>query len=335
MRRAGAVCATVITLGLALPALTAAQRAGTVHRIGFLYFSAPPTTATSTQYALKRALEEGLRDFGYEDGRNCIFEYRWADLDPARIPTLAVDLVRANVHVIVTTGDGEVRAAKTATGTIPIVMAVSGDPVGAGYVASLARPGGNVTGMSYTSPDANVKLLSLFKETVPALGRVAVVWNAANPVKQLDLTNTEQAARRLGLAVHSVPVRSLRDVDTGLAAIGRSSGLGIVTLVDEVMNQEPYRRAVLEFATRYRLPVVAADYRHVDDGALLSYGPSLLAMFRRVGFFVDKILKGASPATLPVEQPRQFELVLNRKTAALLGVTIPPSVRLQADRVIE
>lgn len=324
--------AAVPLLVLASIGSAAAQPAAKVPRIGFLAFSPPPPSGITP---LGVAFVEGLRDLGYEDGRNVVIEYRYADPRPERLPALAAELVQARVDVILTTGDGEGRAARQATSTVPIVMAVSGDPVGAGHVESLARPGGNVTGLSYLSPDANVKLLALLRETVPAVKRVAFVWNAANPLKQLDFRDATAAAQRLGPGVHSAPVHSAAVFDAALAGVARNRPDAVVTLVDEFTNQEPYRRLVLEFAARHRLPAVAADARHALDGALMSYGPSLIAMFRYAAVFIDKILKGASPATLPVEEPRQFELALNRRTARTLNLTFPGAVLLRADRIID
>jgi putative ABC transport system substrate-binding protein len=243
-------------------------------------------------------------------------------------------LVRLKVDVIVTTGDGEVRAAKAATSTIPIVMAVSGDPVGSGYVASLARPGGNVTGLSFLSPDLSAKILDLLKDTVPTATRVAVLWNAANPVKEIDFREAERAAQRLGLKIQSAGVRGASDFDATFAAIVRDRPDALVTLVDEFMNQDANRQRITSFAAKNRLPTVAALRSFAVAGALLSYGPNLNGMFRRAAYYVDRILKGEKPANLPVEQPTTFDLVVNLKTAQALGLTIPPTILLRADEVI-
>ena len=323
MRLIGLVLALVFA-----PLAAEAQQAERVPRVGFLSFGPAP----SASQPVNEAFFEGLRELGYREGDNVVVERRYADLKPERIPVLATELVHLKVDVIVTTGDGEVRAARRATSTIPIVMAVSGDPVRAGYVASLARPGGNVTGLSYLSPEMNPKLLELLKEAVPNLRRVAVIWNGANPVKELDF---ERAARGLGLEVHSVPIRTASDFDSALAASTRARPDALLTLVDEVMNQAANYTRVVAFAAKHRLPAVAADRRHVANGALMSYAPSLVGMFRRSAVYVDKILKGAKPADLPVEQPTKFELVINLKTAKTLGLTLPQSILLRADQVIE
>jgi putative tryptophan/tyrosine transport system substrate-binding protein len=321
---------------LAGPLTAGAQSPGKAFRVGMLWLSEPPEVAPhSGAVPLYNALLDGLRELGYVEGRNLVVVARWASLRPDRIPELARDLVRVKVDVIVTTGDGEVRAARQATDTIPIVMGVSGDPVGAGYVASLARPGGNVTGLSYLSLDVNPKLIEALKEAMPTLTRLAVVWNVDNPVKKLDFDEASAAARRLGVLVESMSVRRSSDLDTAFAAIAPVRPQAILTLVDEVMNQDETRQAVIKLAVRHRLPAVAADRRHVADGALMSYGPSLVGMFRRAAVFVDRILKGAHPSTLPVEQPRQFELVINLKAAKALALTIPPALLLRADQVLE
>jgi putative ABC transport system substrate-binding protein len=304
-----------------------------VHRIGFLSFgpSPPRPVPPASNFA---AFLQGLRDLGYVEGQNAVLESRWADLQADRLPALAADLVRLQVDVIVTTGDAAVRAARQATTTIPIVMAVSGDPVGSGYVASLARPGGNVTGLSFLSPDLSAKLLELLKEAVPGMSRVAVLWNAANPVKALDFRETQRAARTLGLTLQSAEVRSTNDFDRAFAAITRNRPDAVITLVDEFMDQEAHVMRIADFGAKSRLPGIFGDRRHVVAGGLMSYGPSLSDMFRRAATYVDKILKGARPADLPVEEPARFELVINQRTAKALGLTIPPLLILRASEVI-
>jgi putative ABC transport system substrate-binding protein len=291
--------------------------------------------ARSAYPLLSDAFHEGLREHGWLEGQNIAIEYRWAEAKLDRLPELATQLVRLNVALIITSGDAGVEAARQATRTIPIVMAVSGDPVGAGYVASLARPAGNVTGLSYLSPDLSAKQLELLKEMLPTASRVAVLWNAANPVKLLDFKETERAAGRLGLITHSVEVRSLSDFDKAFARITRARPDALLTLVDELINSPLSANRIATYAAMNRLPTVYGARLHVEAGGLLSYGPSLVAMFKRAATYVDKILKGSEPATLPVEQPSQFELIINLKTAKVLGLTIPRSLLTRADHVME
>jgi putative ABC transport system substrate-binding protein len=306
---APALVALVLALGaLAVPAAADAQPAGKVSRVGLLSFAPPSPGPPGPPFS---DFLQGLAALGYREGQNMVLEARWADLKPDRVPLLAAELVRLKVDVIVTTGDGEVRAAKAATSTIPIVMAVSGDPVGSGYVASLARPGGNVTGLSFLSPDLSAKILELLKDTVPTATRVAVLWNAANPVKEIDFREAERAAQKLGLKIQSAGVRGASDFDATFAAIARDRPDALVTLVDEFMNQEANRQRITSFAAKNRLPTVAALRSFAVAGALLSYGPNLNAMFRRAAYYVDRILKGEKPANLPVEQPTTFDLVVN------------------------
>ena len=329
--------ALIVTLAAAVlwvPVPSDAQPAARVYRIGLLSFG-PPFPGPIPPASVFGAFLQGLRERGYVEGQNAILESRWAELKADRLPALAADLVRLRVDVIVTTGDAAVRAARQATSTIPIVMAVSGDPVGSGYVASLARPGGNVTGLSFLSPDLSAKLLELLKETIPSVSRVAVLWNAGNPVKVLDFRETQRAARILGLTLQSVEVRSTNDFDRAFAAITRQRPDAFITLVDEFMNQEAHRLRIADFAARSRLPGIFGDRRHVAAGGLMSYGPSLTNMFRSAATYVDKILKGAKPADLPVEEPARFEMVINLKTAKALGLTIPPMLLLRADEVIQ
>ena len=316
---------------LVAPLASDSQQVGKIQRIGVLWIrSAPPGPDPVVD-----ALRQGLTELGYVGGQNIRLEHRWAEGKPEQFPALAAELVRLKVDVIVTTGDAPIRAAMQATRTIPIVMAVSGDPVGSGYVASLARPGGNVTGLSFLSPDLSAKLLELLKETVPNASRVAVLWNAANPVKTLDFKETQRAARLLGLTLQSVEVRAANDFDTRLVAITRERPDAILTLVDEFMNQPEHRRRIGDFAAKSRLPAISGDRRHVEAGGLMSYRPSVRDMVRRAAYFVDKILKGAKPADLPVEQPTRFELVINLKTAKALGLTIPQSILIRADQVLQ
>ncbi len=319
-----------LTLGtLSVPLATEAQQTRKTFRIGYL-ISGP----SLPQDPLPRVFVPAMRDLGYAEGDNLVIEIRRADNKPERLPALAAELVRLNVDVIVTRGDGEVRAAKQATNTIPIVMAPSGDPVRAGYVASLARPGGNVTGLSWVSPDLSAKLLEVLKDTVPNLSRIAVLWNAANPMKVLDFNETQRAAQTLGLTVYSIEMKAPSDLEAAFAAITRTRPDALLMLVDEVLALGMYPR-IADFAVKQRLPSIIGEPRYAAAGGLMAYGPSVVDMLRRAASYVDKILKGTKPADLPVEQPAKFELVINMKTAKALGLTIPQSLLVRADEIIE
>ena len=320
----------VIAGGLLTVALAAgAQPARKGFRIGYLILG-----PSLLQDPLPRVFVPAMRDLGYVEGDNLVIEIRRADNKPERLPALAAELVRLNVDVIVTRGDGEVRAAKQATSTIPIVMAPSGDPVRAGYVASLARPGGNVTGLSWVSPDLSAKLLEVLKDTVPNLSRIAVLWNAANPMKVLDFNETQRAAQTLGLTVYSIEMKAPSDLEAAFAAITRTRPDALLMLVDEVLALGMYPR-IADFAVKQRLPSIIGEPRYAAAGGLMAYGPSVVDILRRAASYVDKILKGAKPADLPVERPTKFELAINLKTAKALGLTIPQSLLLRADQVIE
>jgi putative ABC transport system substrate-binding protein len=279
------------------------------------------------------AFRQQLRQLGYVEGQNLVIEYRWAADRDDQLPRLAADLVQLKVDVIVVEGHTPaIQAAKQATSTIPIVMAVSGDPVNTGLVESLARPGGNVTGLSLLTPDLAPKRLELLKEAVPTLARVAVLWNAANPVKVLDWHETQAAASALGLQLQSLAVRGPTDFDGAFAATTRDRADALVVLPDGLINS--HRKQIVDFAMTSRLPGMYPYREFVAAGGLMSYAPSYVDLFRRAAVYVDRILQGAKPADLPVEQPIKFELVLNLKTAQALGITIPPMLLFQADEVI-
>jgi len=314
---------------LAGPLLTEAQEAGKIYRIGLLM--TPPSRPGS---AYRLMFMAALRDLGYVEGRNLVIEVRSADNRPERLPALATELAQLNVDVIVTKGDGEVRAAKRATSTIPIVMDPSGDPVAAGYIASLARPGGNVTGLSFMSPDLSAKMLQVLKEAVPNIVRIAVLWNAANPVKLLDFNRTQRAAQALGLTVQSIEVRSELEMETAFTAISGTRSDALLTLMDDIFSPATFVR-IAAFAVKRRLPSILGEEQYATAGGLIAYGPSMRDLEPRAAAYIDKILKGAKPADLPVEQPTKFHLIINLKTAKALGLTIPPSLLQRADQVIE
>jgi len=270
---------------------------------------------------------------GWTEGRNVAFEFRFAGGNPERLPELASELVQANVDVILTNAAQPIEAARKATSTIPIVMASVGDALGAGYVASLARPGGNVTGLTLVATDQSAKRLQLVKEIVPDLGRVAVLWNGNASGHRLQLQEMERASPALGISLQSLPIRNSDDIDASLHAAVQAKAQAIVTMDDPVVQSQ--RGRIVAFAMRQRVPVMSEFRPATEAGTLMSYGPNQIELWRRSAVYVDKILKGANPADLPVEQPTKFELVINLKTARALGITIPPGVLAIADDVIE
>src|SRR6266487_3171628 len=305
-----------------------AQPAKKVPRIGAL---APGVPATASH--LTAAFAEGLREHGYVDGQNVVVERRYADNRAERMSEIAAELVRLKVDVIVTSSDLGVAAVKQQTQTIPIVMANSSDPVGTGFVASLARPGGNVTGLTSISPELSGKRLELLKEAVPGLSRVAFLWNPDVRGSLFDYKETEAAARSLHLELQSVEVSRVEDLDLAFSAVtGQRAQAVALPAANPVASSNRWQIAA--FAQRNRLPSVYGSKEYVDAGGLMSYGPSFPNMFRRAAVYVDKILKGAKPADLPVEQPTKFELVINLKAAKAIGLTIPPALLQRADEVI-
>jgi putative tryptophan/tyrosine transport system substrate-binding protein len=316
-----------ITLApLAAPLAVGAQQAGRVWRVGYLSLASGPSPRSE-------ALRQGLRELGYVPGQNIAIEDRWADGDLERARAAAADLARLNVEVIVTGGPQATGAAKEATATIPIVMAVDYDPVGAGFVASLARPAGNITGLSALNPELSGKRLGLLKEIVPRLARVAVLWNPSEPNAETYWRETQRAARAMDVHPQSLEVRVPRDLEGAIQAARRGRANAFTVLTDPVTL---YHRAQLaELAAKHRLPAIYSERLFVEAGGLMSYGANDREMHRRAALFVDKILKGAKPSELPVEQPTTYELVINLKTARALGLTIPPSLLQRADQVIE
>jgi putative tryptophan/tyrosine transport system substrate-binding protein len=309
--------------------LTHAQSAADVRRIGYL-----SNTTHAGNPRLHDAFVEGLRERGWIEGRNLVIEYRWAEGKPDRLPGLAEELVRLKVDVIVALGTPPSVAAKKATQAIPIVMVSAADPVRLGLVANLARPGGNVTGTSF-DVELGVfgKQLELFKEALPKLRRVATLSNAGNPAQEIALGNAKDAARSLGLQLQHLPVHRPADFDGAFAAMKNKHADGLLVLVDAFFNL--HRARLVELAAKNRLPSMYGFREFVDAGGLMSYGPSASDIARRAAGFVDRILKGARPADLPVEQPTRFELVINLRTAKALGLSVPQSLLLRADQVVE
>jgi putative ABC transport system substrate-binding protein len=312
---------------LAVPLAAEAQQSGRAPRIGFLAIS------PGLGQHLVAAFREGLRDRGWVEGQNVIIEYRWAGGGEEKYPTLLAELVGLKVDVIVTVSTTGALAAKRATAEIPIVFQMVSDPVASGLVASLARPGGNATGWSNILPETSGKLLELLREAVPRASRVAVLGNPTNPGKVLEFKALRDHAQTLGVTLHSVEVLTPATLDAAFSAIGRTHPDVLITLVDAVTFSE--RQRIVEFAAKHRVPAIYQVREFIDAGGLMSYGLNMLGMYRRTAIYVDRVLKGAKPADLPVEQPTMFELVINLKTAKALGLTIPQSVLGRVDQVIE
>ena len=310
---------------LAVPLGAEAQRAGKVARLGVLLFSTPAADPNLPAFL------GGLRDLGYVEGRNVVLEYRYAEGQPERVKELALQVASLKPDVFVVLGGDMVPFVKNATATIPVVMLTSEDPVEAGVVASFARPGGNLTGAAFVSSETAGKRLQFLKEAVPSLTRVAVLWTPDHP--DGEYRNTEATARRLGIHIQSLEVRRPGDFDAAFQAAMRGRAEALVVASSRFMNSN--RPRVEEFASKQRIPLVTGWGPWARAGSLMSYGPDLDTLARRAATYVDKILKGAKPADLPVEQPTKFELVFNLKTAKALGLTIPPSLLARADQVIE
>jgi len=319
-----ALCA--ILLFLHFPA--DAQQPARTPRIGILI--APSASSFSARV---EALRRRLRELGYVEGKNIVIEYRYAEGKIERVPDLAAELVRLKVDVIVTSGgERTILAAKKTSATIPIVFAGAGDPVGTGLVSSLARPGGNITGLSTMTPDLDGKRLELLKEAFPKVARVAFLWQPGWR-GNLALTDMEAAAKALGVKLLSLEVRSLDDFESAFARAKRERAQALITSIGGLITTQ--QRQVLDFAVKNRLPAMYPGSEFVEAGGLMSYGPNYTDLFRRAADFVDKILKGTKPADLPIEQPKKFEFVINLKSAKEIGVAIPPNVLARADQVLK
>jgi ABC-type uncharacterized transport system substrate-binding protein len=314
----------VTALLLACIHLAEAQQAKKVPRIGYLTLTASPRGP--------EAFLQGLRELGYIEGQNIVIEPRHAADRAERLPDLAAELVRLNVDVIVAGASQSALAAKQATKTIPVVFHGVGDPVGQGLVASLARPGGNITGLASLSPEVGGKRLELLKEAVPTASRVAVVWNPTNSSNSLQVKEIRTAAQTLALRVQSLEVSKPDDIERAFSAIARQGADALLVFADPFLGSQRVR--VVDLAAKNRLPVMYGQSEPVEAGGLMSYGPSFREFSRRAAYYVDKILKGTKPADLPVEQPTKFELVINLKAAKQIGLTIPPNVLARADKVI-
>jgi len=316
----------VLALGLVFAPMAAEPEQ--IRRIGFLSTGTP-----SARSAAVEAFRQGLRDLGYIEGQNVAIEYRYAQDTPERQPALAAELVSLKVDVIVSVGATGTRAAKEATSTIPIVMAQDPDPVGNGFVISLARPGGNITGLSSLVVELGGKRLELLKEIVPRLSRVAVLGTSSNPANVQQLRETELAAKQIGVRLQFLDVLDPKDIETGFRAATNGHADAVVVLGGPFFNAR--RTNIAELAMKSRIPVIYSRAEFVEAGGLVSYGANLSDLYRRAATYVDKILRGAKPGDLPVEQPTKFELVINLKTAKALGLTIPQTLRQRADQVIQ
>ncbi len=294
-----------------------------------VYLAASPASANAGRL---EAFRQGLRDIGYVEGENIVIETRYADGKFDRLPALAAELVRLKVDVIITAGPPVTRAVKEATATIPVVMAQDGDPVGNGFVASLARPGGNITGMSQLAAEISGKQLELLKETVPKLSRVAVLGTSTRPGNAQALKETELAAETFGVRLQYLDVRGPKDIETAFREARQGRAGAVLVLQSPVFTSQ--RTQVAEFAAKTRLPAIYPQTEYTEAGGFMCYGVNTPDLFRRAAYHVDKILKGAKPADLPIEQPTKFELVINLKAAKQIGLTIPPNVLARADRVI-
>ena len=317
-----------VALGLLGAPLADAQQAGKTYRIGFLAVGPRPADG-----ALPASLRQALQELGYSEGKNVTYVGRWAEGRREQLPALAAELIAVKVDLIITFGSPAAAAAKEATSTIPIVMAVSGDPEGVGLVATLARPGGNVTGLTDNATALSAKRLELLKEAVPTASRIAVLWNAKDQAMTLRYREIDRAAHVLGVSVQPLGVREPDDFDHAFAAMERERPDALFMVTDSLTTLN--RRRVLEFAETHRIPAMYEYASLVREGGLISYGPSFDDMFLRAAVYVDKILKGAKPGELPVEQPTRYYLVANLKTAKALGLTIPQSLLMRADEVIQ
>jgi ABC-type uncharacterized transport system substrate-binding protein len=318
-----------LSAALAIAPLVAYAQSPTFHRIGWISLAAPEDAETTPFFEAFRA---GLRDLGYVEGRNLTIEARWARGDPDRGVELAKDLVRLGVAAIVTQG-AAIRVVRPLAVSIPVIFALSADPEKAGLVDSLARPGRNFTGVTLMSYEVNAKRLELLKEVFPAASRVALLSNPEHAGEHIELEQSRKAAAALGVTLHYVPVRSAKEFDPAFMAITKEGAEAIVVLPDALMIQ--HRARVIEFAMKQRIPAVSGWPAFARSGGIMTYGPNMQEAFRALARSVDKVLKGANPAEVPVEQPTRFQLVVNVKAARATGLTLPPFLLARADEVIE
>ncbi len=323
--------AVVLLLVSASLGTAAAQPPAKVPRVGYL---SPGSSSDPARLRRFDAFRQGLRELGYVEGQNIAIESRWAEGKYERYPALVGDLVRSKVDVIVTVGGAATKAAQQSTRTTPIVMSVVIDPVGSGLVASLARPGRNVTGITMIAPDLVGKQLELLKEAVPKLSRVALLWNPDNPGSAPQRVQAEIAARALAVRLQALEARNLQEIDNAFAAMTRERPGALLLLADAILGLNQ-RNQIVELAAKARLPAIYGVTEYAQAGGLMVYGANLLDLERRAATYVDRILKGTNPADLPVEQPTKFELTINLRTAKAIGLTIPPSLLQRADQIID
>jgi putative ABC transport system substrate-binding protein len=323
----GGIVAIGVTFALC-GAVATAQQPTKISRIGFLVASSLSANSARTE-----AFRQGLRELGYVEGKNIVIEWRYAEAKLDRLPALAAELVRLKVDVIVTAGPAATRPAKEATLTIPIIMAQDTDPVGSRFVASLARPGGNITGLATLAPELSGKQLELLKEIVPKLSRVAVFGTSTRPGNAQSLKEVELAAKAFGVKLQYLDVLDPKNIETAFREASKGRADAVLVLASPVFTSQ--RTQIADLAVKNRLPAIYDRPEYVEDGGLMTYSVSQTDLFRRAATYVDKILKGRTPADLPVEQPTKFELVINLKAAKQIGLTIPPNVLTRADRVIK
>ena len=324
--------AGIVTIGVTFAmcgAVATAQQPTKIPQIGYLAGASPSSNPARTQ-----AFRQGLRELGYVEGKNIVSEWRFAEEKLDRLPALAAELVRLKVDVIVTAGPIPTRSAKEATSTIPIVMTQDSDPVGNGFVASLARPGGNITGLSTLAPELSGKRLELLKEIVPRLSSVAVFGTSTIPGNAQSLKEVEFAAGAFGVKLQYLDVLGPKDIETAFRTAGKGRADAVLWLVAAAVASA-HRTKIADLAVKGRLPVIYPGRSYVEAGGLMTYGVNVEDLDRRATTYVDKILKGAKPADLPVEQPTKFELIINLKAAKQIGLTIPPNVLARADKVIK
>jgi ABC-type uncharacterized transport system substrate-binding protein len=320
---------STLVAAMLLAVCAQAQQPKKVPRIGLLVPDSKSAASIRTE-----AFRQGLHELGYVEGQNIVIEYRFADGKMDRFPDLAADLARLKVDIIVSAGgNGITRAAQQATNTIPIVMTNVLDPVGSGFIASLARPGGNITGLTAISSDLAGKRLELVKETFPKASRIAVLLDPGDASKVVELKEVQAAAHSLGIKLQSIEVRSPADFESAFKDGVRKQAGALLVLQSTVTNT--HRKPIADLATKNRLPTMWGESGLLDAGGLMSYGPNYADLFRRAATYVDKILKGAKPADIPVEQPKKFEFIINLKAAKQIGLTIPPNVLARADKVIK
>ena len=330
MRRREFIASVIgcLAISLALVPTSHAQQKEKIPRVGFMGNSTAALEAN-----LIKPFRDGFRELGYEEGRNIEIVFRWAEGNYARFPALIAELLAAKVDVIVTAGTPATTAVKKATSTVPLVMVAVGDPVGTGIVPSLARPGSNITGLSSIAPDLEGKRLQLLREVVPHLDRVVFFLNPANPFHTVSMRQALVAAKALKIKLQPYEVRKTEDLDAAFVSMAKKRPDALLILADRVFLHN--RKRLMDFATQQKLPSVNAYRELVRAGGLVSYGPSYEDMHRRAAIYVDKILKGAKPGNLPIEQPTKFNLLINRKAAVALGLELPPMLLARADEVIE